>query len=296
MTADCLPHITPSSDQNEWMKVFVPSLLLEGFPRQIPASELLELNQRLLDAESDAMIGIGGGHDPSLDASTLPVVGKPNVVFQSAAQPTLQPQSQLVSALSTSPPLTLPSITYPYQTFGYSAPAYTLPFSEQPLIPPFTASFPGMEFLNFPETPGLPMSPRLNQETSMAGKAVNGGAGADVGDGTAVPVSVGGEVQDGRGFEGVPLDDEPEGWNIFRMPVGELAEVGLAESLKRKRGRKCLSIGIRHPTPRQTTEVLTSQGLGGLLVRRPPPKVGLRHRQHLRHLTSCYSPHRFRWT
>ena len=39
---DRLPIEKPGTDvdQNEWMKVFVPSLLLAGFPKQIPSSEM----------------------------------------------------------------------------------------------------------------------------------------------------------------------------------------------------------------------------------------------------------------
>lgn len=208
------------ADQNEWMKVFVPSLLLAGIPKQIPTSEMPDLipspNHQLnvppqpLPIRSTTPLPAPA---PTLDAFPIH--------FSHPAQAPPFGMNAFPGVTSTSPPLSLSTLQYPFQTSDLYPPTYT-DAPVQP-IPPPTASFPGMEYLIFPETPGLPVNQQQQQmlHAQMAAMAA------------AVPIGSSNATQ-----EQVERAVGSDAWDIFRTPSRGSAEQEVAAGTKRKRGRE----------------------------------------------------------
>lgn len=214
------------ADQNEWMKVFVPSLLLAGFPKQIPSSEMntptsacLRSSHKVTPAVPTPIPAL------NLNPSSQPL----QVRFEQSSFSAPNHGSHSIS-----PPLTLSTLQYPFQTLDLYGPSFSHPSFEQP--PPLTSSFPGMEYLNFPDTPGPPRSarreaPEVDGMTEIMAIASSGGGSSM--DMVAEPKM--GPVQ-------------VDAWDIFRTPmlVGGAGEVDRSELqaglLKRKRGRESVRV------------------------------------------------------
>lgn len=240
------------ADQNDWMKVFVPSLLMAGFPRQLPSSDIADPQPKPIIYGSHSLPAISNTYNPPLDTAQMasnPILSLPNNFSSSSAIPLpdtqdLNPPNQSTSLnhqngfQSSSPPWSLSALQYPFQTldlYGNSFHHNPAQFSQLP--PPLTPSYPMLEYLNFPETPGAPKSARMGLE----GIPINTAHMGNFGEGGYPNLSDLGGI--GRA----------DGWDMFRTISAEAKMED--NSLKRKRGResfsqKALRGSAYHPGPR----------------------------------------------
>jgi hypothetical protein len=257
----CLSITQDEADQNDWMKVFVPSLLMTGFPRQIPCSELYPTDRDDVGDRVQPPVAVQPAALPPLaplqvqDHTVHPPIAHhilpaysahSDTSFQSNPFAYAQSTSYTLSTSSThaartSPPYSISTLQYPFQTLDLYAHAHAAAYlgdqgqsgQKQPLTPPC----PMMEYLTFPETPRPP---------SSAGPS--GGGSGQSGTGTRAGDMIAGSREPDDGAAMPPRVFGADAWDKFRIqPVlsGPGALAGGQSGIKRKRGRKsrCLAGG-----------------------------------------------------
>lgn len=227
--------IAEDPNQNDWMKVFVPSLLMAGFPSQIPSSEMQVSNSI---------------HTLN---STTPVIGRPPIeilpsysafpsnisnISQSSLSsiPTNSPQMPEKTHIPTpsiSTPLSLATLQYPFQTLDLYGNASTGQVSQSRQLPPPSPSSAMMQYLNFPETPRISGS---GDQSTISNTDV-------IESGTTWVEGMFGQGTDPIPTKGRMISGRADAWDIFRtMPTQNRTATGPPQSgNKRKLGRKPFS-------------------------------------------------------